>query len=184
MDRTYAAKMLDFITLIFVIIGALNWGIVGVTKFNVVDWLGSKTFPVIATIIYVVIGLSALFHVFSRSYYLPFLGDTVYPCNALEERVPAGADFSAKLQTSPGAIVVYWAAEPSQAVKSDPWAAYGGYENHGVARADGRGVATLMFKMPGQYRVGLFGRTLKPHLHYRVCRGKGMLGPVRNLALN
>ena len=42
------------------IIGGLNWGIYGVSGFNVVSWvLGA--FPMIENIVYVLVGLSALF---------------------------------------------------------------------------------------------------------------------------
>lgn len=45
---------------ILVIVGALNWGLVGVFNFNLVMWiLGS--WPVVLRVVYVLVGISALF---------------------------------------------------------------------------------------------------------------------------
>ena len=52
---------LDWITRLLVIIGALNWGMVGVADFNLVTTIfGTGT---ITTVIYVLVGLSAVWEV-------------------------------------------------------------------------------------------------------------------------
>lgn len=58
----HSAKKIAFV---LVIIGGLNWGIYGVTQVNVVE-LVLGNFPMIENIIYVLVGLSALFMVFKR----------------------------------------------------------------------------------------------------------------------
>lgn len=53
-------KALDLIALILVIIGGLNWGLVGLFDFNVVQAIFGGI-PLLRDIIYVLVGLSALF---------------------------------------------------------------------------------------------------------------------------
>ncbi len=52
--------MLDRICLILVILGALNWGGVGLFQFDTVAWLFGGTDSLIARIIYTVIALAGI----------------------------------------------------------------------------------------------------------------------------
>ena len=57
---------LDYTALIITVIGALNWGLVGLFKFNLVSWIfGDMSW--ISRIIYVVVGICGL-------YLLSFIG--------------------------------------------------------------------------------------------------------------
>jgi len=59
-QKTMKMNAMDWVAFILVIIGALNWGLVGAFNYNLVDsifGIGS----VIARIIYVLVGLSALY---------------------------------------------------------------------------------------------------------------------------
>ena len=52
-------KVVDKIALVLIIIGAINWGLVGFFKFNLVDIIfGSMS--VISRIIYALVGISGL----------------------------------------------------------------------------------------------------------------------------
>lgn len=52
-------KIIDKIALILVIIGAINWGLIGIFNFNLVEMLfGNMT--ILARIIYVLVGVSGL----------------------------------------------------------------------------------------------------------------------------
>lgn len=51
-------SLIDWIALILVIIGGLNWGLIGLLGFNLVDSIFSA--GLIANIVYVLVGLSAL----------------------------------------------------------------------------------------------------------------------------
>lgn len=54
------SKFLDYITLILVIIGGINWGLIGFLKFDLVAFLfGQMTW--ISRIVYALVGLSALY---------------------------------------------------------------------------------------------------------------------------
>jgi uncharacterized membrane protein YuzA (DUF378 family) len=52
-------KGLDIITLILVIIGAINWGLVGLFEWNLVEAIFGGV-PVLVRIIYILVGLSGL----------------------------------------------------------------------------------------------------------------------------
>ena len=52
-------KVIDTIALVLIIIGAINWGLVGIFNFNLVDAIfGSMS--VISRIIYILAGISGL----------------------------------------------------------------------------------------------------------------------------
>ena len=52
--------VLDRIALIFAIIGGLNWGSMGLFKFDIVAWIFGGQDSVIARIIYTLVGLAAV----------------------------------------------------------------------------------------------------------------------------
>jgi len=52
--------MLDRIALILAVIGALNWGSIGLFQFDVVSWIFGGQDNVVSRIIYVVVGLAGL----------------------------------------------------------------------------------------------------------------------------
>ena len=152
--------------------------------YNPIKYLTSNKY--ISVTVMLVIAASVIYFAFSRNFYLPFLGWSVYPCGSLAEKVPAGADTTITVQVPPGANVVYWASEPSDPTVQpidNPWDAYANYENSGVVRADASGNAILQVRSPSSYNVGLMNRTLKRHIHYRVCRHPGMLSDIKTVFL-
>ena len=52
--------MMDTIALILTIIGAVNWGLVGIAKFDLVAWIFGGQAALLSRIIYSVIGAAAL----------------------------------------------------------------------------------------------------------------------------
>ncbi len=52
--------MLDRISLVLLIIGGLNWGSVGLFKFDIVSWIFGGQADLVSRIIYTLVGLSAL----------------------------------------------------------------------------------------------------------------------------
>ena len=52
-------KVVDKIALVLIIIGAINWGLVGIFKFNLVDSIFG-TMSVLSRIIYTLVGISGL----------------------------------------------------------------------------------------------------------------------------
>ena len=51
---------MDTLALILSIIGSLNWGLVGIFKFDLVAWIFGGQAAVISRIIYAVVGLAGL----------------------------------------------------------------------------------------------------------------------------
>lgn len=52
--------ILDRIALLLIIVGALNWGLVGIFSFDLVAWLCGGSGTAVARIIYTVIALAGL----------------------------------------------------------------------------------------------------------------------------
>jgi len=170
--------------MIFIIVGAVNWLSIGLTKVNMLERVfGSNS--IIPRFLYVIVGVSALAIAFDRDTYLPFLGETVVPCGIIPEQLPEGADTKIDVYVRPGAKVLYWAAEPATEglKKINDWRqAYLKFMNAGVVTANNVGLATLFVRNPQPYIVPWKGR-IEPHIHYRVCGGgsEGMMGRIETV---
>ena len=51
---------MDTLALILVIVGAINWGLVGIFKFDLVAWIFGGQAAVVSRIIYTLVGLAGL----------------------------------------------------------------------------------------------------------------------------
>ena len=183
-SETYVKKLLFKVAMVLLIIGGLNWLLVGLFDVNLVSGIFGKSF--FATLIYVLVGVSAIAIMLDRDTYLPFLGPMVAPCSVLENRDPPGATREVKVTVTPNTKVIYWAAEPASAKleKINSWKqAYLDYQNAGVATSNGEGVAVLKIRDPQSYRVPFKGE-LAPHIHYRVCGEAGWMGRINTVFLN
>ena len=177
----YYAKLANKLAVGLLIIGALNWGLIGTMRVNVVERLLGK--GAAARGIYILVGIAALALAFNRDTYLPFLGETVLPCTTIPERVPPGATKELRVPAPPGSKVLYWAAEPAmeELKQLQTWdQAYNKYENAGVTTTDSTGIAILKVRSPQPYLVPFKGR-LEPHVHFRICDGTGMLGRIKTV---
>jgi uncharacterized membrane protein YuzA (DUF378 family) len=177
-DPLYLKKFLFKSAILFLIIGGLVWLFYGIFETNLVKDIFGK--GILSKTIYILVGLSALGIMFDRDTYLPFLGPTIAPCAALQNRVPAGATRDVKVSVTPNAKVFYWASEPAtQGLdKVNSWKeAYGKYDNVGIATADANGVAILKVREPQMYAVPWMG-VLRPHVHYRICEPNGFMTSV------
>lgn len=56
-------KFLNVVTLLLVIIGGINWGLVGAAQFDLVATLFGGTDAPLARVVYVLVGLSALWQI-------------------------------------------------------------------------------------------------------------------------
>jgi uncharacterized membrane protein YuzA (DUF378 family) len=181
MDTDYYRKLLNKLAIALVIIGALNWGYIGVARVNLLEKLFGR--GAFVRLLYVIVGIAALSIAFYRDTYLPFLGETVLPCSVLQNQTPPGATRTVQVQVEPGAKIIYWASEPADATELVNYQkAYREYQNAGVATADELGIATLKVREPQSYTVPIKGQ-LKSHIHYRVCEKSGFIGPVKTLFL-
>jgi uncharacterized membrane protein YuzA (DUF378 family) len=168
--------------IIFLIIGGLNWGLV-LLKYNLAHTIGSLTHPNIELLIYGLVFASAIYIMFSRDTYLPFLGEMAYPCDSMVPHIPDNVDTSVDVKVKPNVPIVFWASETAhEQLKHlpNPQTAYHRYENTGVVISDANGNATLKFRHPQNYVVpSMTGKQkLNKHVHYRYCIGNGMLSPI------
>ncbi len=51
---------LDWIAVILVIVGGLNWGLVGIFNFNLVSWIFASVY-FLARIVYILVALAAIY---------------------------------------------------------------------------------------------------------------------------
>lgn len=180
----YIQKLIFKLSMIFLIIGGLNWLLIGAFNTNIVMYLFGN--GMISSIIYIIVGVSALTIMFYRDTYLPFLGETVAPCSVLQNREPPGATKEVKLIITPNTKVLYWAAEKAndKLKEEQSWKdAYGKYENAGVATSNSEGVVILKIRDPQSYNVPIKGK-LDSHVHYRVCGEGGIMERVNTVPIH
>jgi uncharacterized membrane protein YuzA (DUF378 family) len=176
----YFSKMAHKVALVLMVVGALNWGLIGGFRINLVERLLGKG-SAGTRIIYILVGIAALSVAFDRDTYLPFLGESVFPCSVLPDQVPAGATRTVQVNVEPHAKVVYWASEPADGAELQGYKnAYRQYLNAGVATADATGVAVLKVREPQPYSVPFKGR-LESHIHFRVCGAEGFVGRIKTI---
>jgi len=177
---------LHIVTISLVLIGALNWGSIGLFSYNFV----SKIFKSYSIYIYILVGLAAVHLGLKRDSYLSFLGWMAFPVSLLKVSQPANSNVHVDVNVKPGVVkVLYWASNPSKEGKEEivetPQEAYKHTENVGVSQVlDGK--ATLHFLCPSKYNVGssVFKRTLEKHVHYRMAYPNGWLSDVQTLNVN
>ncbi len=175
--------------LYIVVIGALNWGLVGIFDFDLVGSFGNlfgyKAGDIISRFIYIIVAMSALVLIVQRNVRLPFLGMTVMP-QPMTEYKPSGELVSKVVKDLPPNVkVVYWAAQTSDKIVDNPTEAYGDYSNQGVTTTDANGVATFEVRKPASYNIPAYYNpfigTLKPHIHYRYWTSAGMASRIQTI---
>lgn len=175
----YAQLYIQKISVVLLVLAAINSGAIGCIKVNLIERLVGKS---IGRLVYILMGVAAMIVAFHRDTYLPFLGEAVFPWVVLQGQEPTGATRSMPLRVSPNTKVVYWAAEPTSGSLQFADKAYGGYNNAGVALSDQGGNVVLKVREPQPYTVPL-GK-LEPHIHFRECSTTGFLGPVKTVYFN
>ncbi len=171
--------------LYIIVIGAINWGLVGIFDFDLVRSFGNlfgSNADGVSRFIYITVAMSALVLIVQRDARLPFLGMTVVP-QPMNNYKPSGELVSKVVKDLPPNVkVVYWAAQTSDKIVDNPTEAYGDYSNQGVTTTDENGVATFEVRNPTSYKIPSyydpFIGTLKPHIHYRYWTSAGMASRI------
>ncbi|MBA2840838.1 hypothetical protein HNP87_001370 [Methanococcus maripaludis] len=66
-SRTHSRKdALDWVSIVLVIIGGLNWGLVGAFNIDLIQVIFGS-FPSVARILYILVGLSAIYMIYYAS---------------------------------------------------------------------------------------------------------------------
>ena len=163
--------------IILVLIGSINWGLVGMFDVDVVKEIasifGETAQENVAAFIYIFIAMAAVVLAIQRDTFLPFLGHTVMP-QPMYEIKPDGTLISKTINDLPPNVkVIYWAAQSSEQIIDNPTDAYCNYSNQGITTTDNNGTAVLQVRNPTAYKVSHLG-ILKPHIHYRYWTSSGM----------
>jgi len=186
-------KMIKMIIKLLVIIGAINWGLIGFADYNLVEAVIPN--ENLRKGIYALVGIAGLvlgimmirwYKCFGKCKHKMLFSESILPARFISGSELYGAGVKEmKVNTVPNRKIIYWAAlededaDPSTTV--DYVKAYGDGTNSGVTMSDATGSATLKYTFPQGYQVP--GKELKPHLHYRVVEGPMSLGPIMTINL-
>ena len=179
------------ICVILLLIGGLNWGIVGTFNLNIVQIINKHTFnsPIFENIVYTTVGIAAIYLSSRKSFYLPFLGKTILPTSVIKQMDNINADIKINVDAPNADMVIYWAANPLpiNEVDGSKYAmdAYNKYTNSGVAPVIS-GKAELKVSCPQKYWVNKWGinKTLPKHVHYRLVYPTGWVSEVKTTKLS
>jgi uncharacterized membrane protein YuzA (DUF378 family) len=149
---------------LLLIIGGLNYFFIASINVNIFQYITNKF---ILQLVFLLIGISALWFAFNRDYYLPFLGPSVIPIGSNKT-----FEKTTQIQLTnlpPNTTVMVWGAQESDEIINNPYDAYGDYSNTVIAKTDFTGKVTVLLPCPAEYYVNKFGfnKKLKRHVHYR-----------------
>jgi uncharacterized membrane protein YuzA (DUF378 family) len=181
---------LYLICVILLIVGGLNWGLIGTFNLNIVKLLNEYTFdsPIFENAVYITVGIAAIYLSTKRNFYLPFLGNTILPPSLLKDIDNKNANISITVDAPNADMVIYWAAEPLAENEVDgskfAYDAYDKYTNSGIAEVIS-GKAVLKVTCPQTYWVKKWGikKTLPKHVHYRLVYSTGWVSEVKTSKL-
>jgi hypothetical protein len=159
---------LDIFARVLLILGGLNYLFTTITQTN-----ESLIFRVLS----LSVGLAAIYFLFDRDFYLPFLGKCVIPVGTQRET----KDLKQVLLNNlpPNTHIIYWAAKSgSPEIAPNPMDAYADYSNSGIVKTNENGQATINIACPIAYNVHY--KRLRKHLHYRyeLPEYRGMFSKV------
>jgi hypothetical protein len=146
-------------------------------------------YNIILRIFVIFIIAAAVILMMKKETFLPFLGLTVLPSPLIaNEKIPTGANLSYTINMSEhpdGTLIVYWAANKTDAIIEDPFEAYKNYNNVGVSKVK-NGKAEVRIFCPDRYKVNkVFNQLLERHFHYRIVfKETGFLSPVMTVKVN
>jgi len=168
---------MSLIARVLLMLGGLNYFFRTSINANIFGFMGDYYMYVMSLLI----GVSALYFVFDRDYYLPFLGYTVMP---IQMSKPVGDIKKIILNNLPSNVnVIAWGAKNGEKVYDNPYDAYGEYGNTFVGKTDSKGEVTVELPCPSEYYVTKFGvmnKKLSKHIHYRyeMPKYKGLFSRV------
>lgn len=159
----YVEILLKFLIILIV----LNYSYAKLFKTDLLDYILVNDF--IIKIFNTFVILIAIYYLFNRDFYLPFLGPSVIPIT----KVPLQGEKLVEVNLTklpPDVNVLYWASGESDKDYSDPLDAYKNYSNAGMAKTDNSGNILIKIACPGRYYINKFGlkkQKLPRHMHYR-----------------
>lgn len=116
--------------------------------------------------------LTAVYFMFNRDFYLPFLGRCAMPPSLIKKVPVVKVDSKIPVKLTnlpPNTQIMYWASIPSNEIINDPMSAYENYTNSGTTMSNEMGEAFARVDCPSNYAVGLLKMKLRKHIHYRYA---------------
>lgn len=174
-------------TKVLLIIGALNYTYSKIFEKDLFSYITSN--QTIINILVVLILASVFYNITKRDYYLPFLGPTIIPISDSQTE-QGGKLVEVSLTNIPANTrVLFWAAKSNpDGTWPNPYDAYKGYNNTGLAKTDDQGNVTIKVNCPSDYQISKFGfnKKLSKHIHYRYEFPKypGMFSSVKTKYIN
>lgn len=163
---------IDIFAKLFILLGAFLYGaqkLVGIDALNKLTKIKD-----VQSVFAAIIVASALYFVFNRDFYLPFLGKCVFPSAAITNTNNMSLNENKRVlvtlkELPPKTKVVYWAAKGGNNNYDNPMDAYKEYGNSGLGVTDKKGTITFELDCPSEYSVNKFGKSkiLPKHVHYR-----------------
>lgn len=152
---------------LLILLIVINYGYAKMYNDDIMDYIiKNKTISNVFNI--AIIGL-ALYYLFNRDFFLPFLGPAVIPVTKIENKSDNMINVNLN-NLPPNTNIIYWASQKSEGTFNDPIVAYKDYSNSGVATSDNMGNANIKIVCPSPYYVNKFGikkKLLNRHMHYR-----------------
>ena len=147
----------------------LNYSFAKTYNTDLVDYvIKNKT---ISNLFNIGIAIVALYYLFNRDFYLPFLGPAVIPIIQSSQEIKKEDLINVKLSNlPPNTNVIYWASLKSEKDFENPIVAYQDYSNSGIEKTDATGNVNIKVVCPSPYYVPKFGikkQLLQRHVHYR-----------------
>ena len=177
---------LHFYTMPLLLLVVINYTLSNYNnKYDVFYYIKNLEFK---KIILTLLSFYAIFLLFNKNTYLPFLGNTVLPskliCNNNNNDLIKNNNnlIHLKIYTDKDTEkIVWWAADNDNINKviNNPNDAYKNYNNSGISLVN-NGLAEVVLLCPKSYMAG--GRELPKHLHYRESK-KDMLGDVKTIKI-
>jgi uncharacterized membrane protein YuzA (DUF378 family) len=160
------------------VLGGLNYFFVAALNINLFSFIQNEF---IVRIISLLIGLSALYFLFNRDYYLPFLGPAVIPVGT--KKPTENLTKIALTGLPPKTTIMAWGSQNGKDTFDNPFDAYGSYANTELTKSDENGNAIVQLSCPSEYYVNKFGimkQKLDRHIHYRyeLPKYKGIYSPI------
>ena len=146
-------------------------------------------YNIILRIFVIFVIAAAVILIIKKETFLPFLGLAVLPSPLISnEKVPNGANLSYTIDMNnyeEGTVVIYWAANKTDAIIEDPYEAYKNYNNVGISKVK-NGKAEVRIFCPDRYKVKkVFNQLLERHFHYRIVfKETGFLSPVMTVKVD
>ncbi len=156
---------LHFFLIILVLIGAINWGLIGLFNFNLLHQILMKnTFA--KKIVYTLIGIAGLYLALCRNTYFPQSGDTTFPTHLLHHCRTEKEGKKITIMTKyPNSHIVYWLN------------LNGDLSNSGTAKTDERGLTEIVVAEPKSERYFALPR----EAHYRAILDQGKLSHIETV---